>query len=121
MMRSKIFGPWHALCLAACLGIASSSLADTQENCLAMWKEADQNGNGALTPDEDQRGYIAALSSTPSAGAVLSRDEFLNHCTNDAFAALAKANAPQDRGKGDITPGRTHLPEAEVRRRLAAI
>ncbi len=111
------------------LAMSSPSASQTPRDCQALWKEADINGNGTLTREEDVRGYIDAmqLRNALSPGAVeVSQDEFMLYCSGSV--ERSGAGTPQqkggaghvDRGKGDMTPGLIPFPKNEARRRLEA-
>ncbi len=102
--------------------------AATQQECLSLWKTADIDANGALIKSEDKAGYIATAAQSgkqlqqPDA---LSRDEFLQLCADNVFAANAGAASPspaagRDIGKGDLTPAQNPLSEADARSKLEA-
>ena len=117
-----------AVCIL--LGVSFGPLqAATQQECLSLWKTADIDANGALTEAEDKGNYIATAVrrgrplNQPQA---ISRDEFLQLCAENAFAASdAPASSPgpaasKDLGKGDLTPGAQPLNEADARKKLEA-
>lgn len=105
--------------------------AATEVECLSLWKTADVNSNGALAPDEDQSGYIAAAEKSGRSlvkPGTLSRDEFVLFCKENVFAGVQAATtegpmtgpaSSRDIGKGDLTPSLNALPEAEARSKLA--
>lgn len=80
------------------------ALAETEEVCLARWRIADVDGNGALEANLDTKEYVAALSASKP----ISRDEFLKRCKGGELATLKPPQNPaesKDLGKGDITKG----------------
>jgi hypothetical protein len=116
-----------AISAAICFSLSPLHAA-TQQECLSLWKTADVDANGALIKSEDKAGYIAAAaqSGKPLQQAdTLSRDEFLQMCADNVFAANAGAASPspaagRDMGKGDLTPAQNPLSEADARSKLEA-
>jgi hypothetical protein len=117
---------------AVCVGLGVSFVplqAAPQQQCLSLWKTADMDANGALTAAEDKGNYISTAArrgrslKQPDA---ISRDEFLQLCAEDAFAASdAPGSSPgpaasKDLGKGDLTPAQHPLSEADARKKLEA-
>ena len=103
--------------------------AEAQQECLSLWKTADIDANGVLVQAEDNDGYIATATNGGHAlkqSNALSRDEFLQLCADNVFAAgpgTAAAPGPaagRDMGKGDLTPAQNPLSEGDARNKLEA-
>ncbi len=117
------------LVLIAACSVAAPAVAQIPRDCGEMWKAADTDGNGSLTREEDERGYLDALRvskfSTLEAG-VISRDEFMLYCDGSLEKSSAASlqhkgtEAPISRGKGDMTPGLIPFPKTEALKRLEA-
>lgn len=126
--------------LAAPLGLtATVSTGHAADNsaCMLAWKSADANANGTIDVGEDASGALLkslpAQSSRKSA-AGMTRDQFLSECTAQAVnettptprpnsgGTSAKPNDfPIDYGKGDMTPGKNKLSEADAKKRIEAL
>lgn len=114
--------------IGAALCITLSPLhAATEQECLSLWKTADIDANGALSKSEDSAGYlaIAQKAGKPLQSDTLSRADFLQLCADNAFAAAGAATSPspaagRDLGKGDLTPARNPLSEADARSKIEA-
>jgi hypothetical protein len=120
------------LASATCMALIVSTVqlrAAPQQECLSLWKTADIDANGALSAAEDKANYIAAAvrsGRSMQQPDEISRDEFLQLCAEDAFAASgAPAASPgpaasKDLGKGDLTPAAQPLSELDARKKLEA-
>ena len=95
--------------------------ADEEGNCWRAWQGVDGNANGLLDPEEVGDDRLAKPG--------MSRDQYLSQCAGNevnetgtssqpAARDAATQDYPLDRGKGDLTPSKTTLPEATVRKRL---
>ncbi len=117
-----------ALALTALVSVTSIAEAQTPRDCGALWKETDVDANGALSQEEDRRGYFDAFrvsGRTLVAPGVISRDEFMLYCAGaiDRPAEPGKQGTerPADRGKGDLTPGLIPFPRNEAKKRIEAL
>lgn len=112
-----------AIGAALCISLSPVHAA-TEQECLSLWKTADIDANGALSKSEDSAGYtaIAQKAGKPLQSGDLSRADFLQLCADNAFAAAASPGpaAGRDMGKGDLTPARNPLSEADARSKLEA-
>ena len=119
-----------AVACGALLIACGSAQAATEQQCLSLWKTADIDADGALSAAEDKSNYLAAAEksgrSLQTSGQI-SRDEFLQLCAADAFAAAGAPAAAspgpassRDLGKGDLTPAMAPLSEADARDKLTA-
>lgn len=118
-----------ALSIALFFVPIASAHAQAPRDCGSLWKEADVDGNGSLTKEEDSFGYLDAVAVAkfqtiePSS---LSRDEFMLFCDGTLERSSAGtrqhkgSEGPIDRGKGDLTPGLIPFPKHEARKRLEA-
>ena len=110
---------------AIALALATSAQAQAPRDCGSLWKEADVDANGSLSRDEDKRGYFDAFRVSGRqlvAEGTISRDEFMLYCagTLDRPAEPGKQGyeRPDNRGKGDMTPGLIPFPRDEAMKRI---
>jgi hypothetical protein len=116
VMRIGLFLP--ALAIAGTL-ISPSALAESDAECLARWKAADLDADGAFTASKDSKDYAEVLAGQGS----ISRDAFLDQCKAGRFSGLKlpdNAAAGRDLGKGDLTGG-PPLERADAEKRLKAL
>lgn len=121
------------IAIGAVLIATPSAMAATEADCLALWKTADVNSDGALTKTEDSKKLIAAAQQKGrqlKQADTLSRDEFVQYCKGGDFdTMMTQAPAPaqtpgpaasQDLGKGNLTPSTKALSEKDARSKLEA-
>jgi hypothetical protein len=79
------------LIAAGCLFLSIPAFAMTDEECTAMWKQADTNSDGMLSGAEAER-YAASLrvanKSVPGDGTI-NEATFLENCKTDVFTTAA--------------------------------
>ncbi len=113
---------------ALALFLAAPAYAQAPRDCGTLWKEADVDANGSLSREEDKRGYFDAFRVSGRqllAQGTISRDEFLLYCAGslDRPAEPGKQGyeRPDNRGKGDMTPGLIPFPRDEAMKRIQAL
>lgn len=109
--------------------MAPSAVSAQSRDCPAKWKEADTDGNGTLTKQEDRFGYIDAVRGSGRkllVPDVLSRDEFILYCEGslaNTSAGTREHGGPGgavDPSKGSMTPGLVPFPKDQAMKRLEA-
>ena len=103
----------------AMLMIAGPATAESNDLCLARWKAADLDANGAYDATKDSADYSQALAGEAQP---VSKDRFLEMCRGGRFVSLNEPSnpaQPRDLGKGDLTPGKP-LGKDDVMTRLRA-
>jgi hypothetical protein len=112
------------LILTALMFSATPLAAATDQECQSQWKTIDVDANGSLEKSEDSKGYIAAIEKSGvklMKPGVVSRDEFLSYCKKSGINVTTESPAnTKDFGKGDLTPSKAPLNQADVQKKLEA-
>ena len=91
------------LTVAACVALSAPALALTDEECAAMWKSADANGDGTVTGVEADR-YAAAMrvaNKTPPDS--LDQAMFIENCKADVFTTASNEEGAPLAGANSFT------------------
>ncbi len=121
------------------LSVASFPAFSDDATCNRAWMDSDNDRNGVIDKGEE----VALKTSVPvelrdRVVSAMTRDQFLTLCTGRAVSettpntkpdpnAETKGNSsgpkdfPKDFGKGDLTPGKANLSEADAQKRIEAL
>jgi hypothetical protein len=90
-----------------CLVLSVPTLAMTDEECAAMWKQADVNNDGSLSGAEASRhaAWMRVKDKTVAAESTINKAQFLDNCKSDVFTTAAVDPGAPLEGANSFTEG----------------
>src|SRR5689334_6393072 len=93
------------LTLLGLAGSLSISQAATNEECTAMWTQADTNRDGQLSGGEADRysAWLRIANKTVPEDGVITQTMFMEECTGDVFLSAAAEEGAPFKGANSFT------------------